>query len=110
MTVLVTGAAGFVGVHVVRALALRGLRVRALVHQRPLGADSPADGVRGDLRVPATLDAACADVSCVVHLASVIADKTSSGSASTTGPGRPATAVAKARATSSGMRSGRSIS
>lgn len=74
MTVLVTGAAGFVGVHVVRALALRGLRVRALVHQRPLGADSPADVVRGDLRVPATLDAACADVSCVVHLASVIAD------------------------------------
>ena len=35
---------------------------------------------------------------------------TSSGSASTTGPGRPATAVANARATSSGMRSGRSIS
>lgn len=74
MTVLVTGATGFVGRHVVRALASRGLRARALVHERPLSADSAAEVMRGDLRVPSTLDAACADVQCVVHLASIVAD------------------------------------
>ena len=42
--------------------------------------------------------------------ASVAAESTSSGSATTTGPGRPVRATAKARATSSGMRSAASIS
>ena len=42
--------------------------------------------------------------------ASVASTSMSSGSASTTGPGRPPRAVSKARATSSGMRSARSIS
>ena len=74
MTILVTGATGFVGRHVVRALASRGLRARGLVHERPLSADAPAEAMHGDLRAPATLEAACAGVQCVVHLASIVAD------------------------------------
>ncbi len=42
--------------------------------------------------------------------APVEAERTFSGRATTTGPGRPVRAVAKARATSSGMRSAASIS
>ncbi|MBF6560139.1 MAG: NAD-dependent epimerase/dehydratase family protein [Candidatus Binataceae bacterium] len=65
---LVTGANGFVGAHVVRALAARGTRVRALVRE---GADLRAldevacDLVRGDLRDPGAVARAadgCAEV------------------------------------------------
>jgi uncharacterized protein YbjT (DUF2867 family) len=67
-TALVTGANGFVGAHVVRALAARGTRVRALVRE---GADLRAldevacDLVRGDLRDPGAVARAaigCAEI------------------------------------------------
>lgn len=57
-TALVTGANGFVGCHVVRALAADGIHVRALVRrdsdQRGL-ADVACALVHGDLREPTTL-------------------------------------------------------
>ena len=45
MTVLVTGATGFVGPHVVHALRARDLPVRALVRDRRRGAKLGALGV-----------------------------------------------------------------
>jgi nucleoside-diphosphate-sugar epimerase len=74
MTVLVTGASGFVGRHVLDALAARGLRARALLHRRPLHRAESGEAVRGDVRDRASLDAACTGVDGVVHLASIIAD------------------------------------
>ena len=58
---LVTGATGFVGAHVARALLARGRSVRCLV--RPGSrlanlAGLPVEIVRGDLRDRASLDAA----------------------------------------------------
>jgi 2-alkyl-3-oxoalkanoate reductase len=70
MQTLVTGAAGFLGLAVVRALAVRGDRVRALVRApseplRALGAE-----VRiGDATDPVALRAAVAGVDVVFHLA-----------------------------------------
>lgn len=74
MRVLVTGANGFVGRHVVPALASRGHTVRALV--RPgarLDGALPTDAERvfGDVTVPESLPPVVADVDAVVHLAGV---------------------------------------
>ena len=59
MLILVTGATGNVGRHVVRGLLDAGVRVRALT-RRPETADLPigAETVRGDLREPETVRAA----------------------------------------------------
>jgi len=65
---LVTGATGFIGGSLVRALARQGFAVRALVR-----GDARLDGVepfRGDLRVPASLEGIENDVDVVVHCAS----------------------------------------
>ncbi|HEY7730707.1 MAG TPA: NAD-dependent epimerase/dehydratase family protein [Gaiellaceae bacterium] len=75
MTVLVTGAAGFVGRHAVRALAERELRVRALV--RDVGGAGALDGVdcelvRGDMTDSESLRAAVAGCETVVHLAAIL--------------------------------------
>ena len=70
--VLVTGAAGFVGSHVVRKLAARGQRVRALVRR---GSDLraleglPVEQVTGDLRDPSSLRAAVSGCRQVYHVA-----------------------------------------
>jgi len=71
-SVLVTGASGFVGSAVARALLADGFAVRVLV--RP---SSPRDNlagldvalVEGDLRVPASLDQAVAGVRYLFHVA-----------------------------------------
>jgi uncharacterized protein YbjT (DUF2867 family) len=75
MTVLVTGAAGFVGTHVVHTLRARELPVRALVRARAKGsrlATWGADIVEGDVTDPASLRNAVAGVDTVVHLVSII--------------------------------------
>ena len=75
MTTLVTGATGFVGSHLVRFLAARGQRVRALV--RPNSASPPIDILAaipieraiGDLRDASSLAAAVEGVDTVFHVA-----------------------------------------
>lgn len=76
MNVLVTGANGFLGRHVVAALRGRGHRVRALVRPaarlEDLGWPAAVEVFRGDLRASGDLDAAFAGVDVLVHLAAAV--------------------------------------
>jgi dihydroflavonol-4-reductase len=72
--VLVTGASGFIGSSVVRALLDRGANVRALIE--PGRDDDNIDGlaverVVGDIRHSATVDEAVDGISTVFHLAAI---------------------------------------
>ena len=67
--VLVTGASGFLGWHVARALRERGHCVRALVRGGSRVADLDVEGVIGDLRDRASLERAVAGCSHVFHVA-----------------------------------------
>jgi dihydroflavonol-4-reductase len=72
MTCLVTGATGFVGSAVARALLKRGERVRTLVRgssDRSNLADLPIEIIEGDLTDPASLTAAVAGCKAVYHVA-----------------------------------------
>ena len=74
MRVLVTGATGFTGSHLARALATGGYDVRALVRDPARARDLDASGVEltiGDLRDPATLAAAVAGMEVVYNVAAV---------------------------------------
>lgn len=76
-TVLVTGANGFLGSHLVRELSGRGYAVRALVradsltHTRPLLSDPFVSLHVGDLRQPATIEAAVAGCDAIIHAAAL---------------------------------------
>jgi NADH dehydrogenase len=75
MAVLVTGATGFIGPHVVHALRARELAVRALVRDPARAGRLSAWGVelvRGDVTDPGSLRAACDGAEAVVHLVSII--------------------------------------
>lgn len=72
--VLVTGAAGFIGSHLVEALAADGFAVRSLV--LPGTTTKSLHGVNteivwGDIREPSTLSSAVAGVDTVFHLAAL---------------------------------------
>lgn len=75
---LVTGANGFLGGHVVAALLGRGHKVRALVrpaaHLDGLGWGDDVEILRADLRVaaPELLESAFAEVDVLVHLAAAV--------------------------------------
>ena len=73
--ILVTGANGFVGRHVVDRLAASGEKVRAMVRQ-PQDYTAPAgvEVVRGDVTQPETLAAAVAGIEKIVHAAAITAN------------------------------------
>lgn len=75
--ILVTGATGFVGGHLVRALHEQGLGVRCLVRpgHPPAGFWRGVEVVPGDVCEPAKLAGACAGIASVIHLVAVIREK-----------------------------------
>jgi uncharacterized protein YbjT (DUF2867 family) len=75
VTVLVTGATGFVGPHVAHALRAREAAVRALVRRPERGTRLVAWGVElaeGDVGDPVSLARACEGVETLVHLVAII--------------------------------------
>jgi len=78
VTVLVTGATGFIGPHVAHALRTRDVAVRALVRDPARAGRLSAWGVelaRGDVTDPGSLRAACAGADAVIHLVAIIAGR-----------------------------------
>jgi 2-alkyl-3-oxoalkanoate reductase len=76
MKVLVTGANGFLGQHVVRALLTRGHQVVAMVRPaarvEALGWPSSVELFRADLRTSSELEAAFRGIEVLIHLAAVV--------------------------------------
>ncbi|MFT4518663.1 MAG: 3beta-hydroxy-delta5-steroid dehydrogenase/steroid delta-isomerase [Halioglobus sp.] len=71
---LVTGAAGFVGSHLVKALLLRGLKVRALVRNTPLQlSHENLECFPGDIQNSEQMLRACEGIDTVFHTAAMIA-------------------------------------
>lgn len=71
---LVTGATGFTGGHLARALTARGHGVRALVRNPAAATDLEGAGIElavGDLRDPAALAAAMEGIDIVYHIAAI---------------------------------------
>jgi uncharacterized protein YbjT (DUF2867 family) len=72
-TVLVTGANGFIGQRLTRALLAEDIQLRCLVRKAGTGADTRVETVQGDLLEPATLPAALAGVDTVYYLVHAMA-------------------------------------
>ena len=71
---LVTGASGFVGRHLVRALLRNGHSVRALIHNTPLPLEDPLlEVVRGEVGDRVRMAAVCEGIDCVFHTAANMA-------------------------------------
>jgi uncharacterized protein YbjT (DUF2867 family) len=73
--VAVTGATGFLGRHLVRALALDGWTPRVLVRRDPIHPfwrDIEVEVVTGDLKTPGALDRLCKGAEVVIHVAGLI--------------------------------------
>ena len=80
--VTVFGGSGFVGRHVVRALAMRGYRVRAAVrrpdlagHLKPLGMVGQIQPVQANIRYPESIRAALAGSVGVVNLVGILDER-----------------------------------
>jgi uncharacterized protein YbjT (DUF2867 family) len=71
MKVVVTGGTGFVGQHVVRAIADAGHEVRALVRDSSRSRDLPAQPTEGDMTDAASLRRAVEGIDVVVHLVAI---------------------------------------
>src|SRR5512135_2126887 len=79
--VTVFGGSGFLGRHVVRALAKRDYRIRVAVrrpelagHLQPLGRVGQIHAVQANLRYPASVDAAMRDAHAVINLVGVLTE------------------------------------
>jgi NADH dehydrogenase len=77
--VTVFGGSGFLGRHVVRALARRGYRIRVAVrrpdlagHLQPLGRVGQIHAVQANLRYPASVEAAARDADVVINLVGIL--------------------------------------
>src|SRR5205085_2049460 len=80
--VTVFGGSGFLGRHVVRALAREGYRIRNAVrrpdlagHLQPLGRVGQIHAVQANLRYPESIDAAVRGADAVVNLAAVLYER-----------------------------------
>lgn len=103
--VTVFGGSGFVGRHLVRALAKRGWRVRVAVrrpdlagHLQPLGAVGQIQPVQANIRNRASVDRAVAGADAVVNLVGILHEsgRQTFGAVQAHGPGAIADAAAKA--------------
>src|ERR1700716_3627552 len=79
--VTVVGGSGFVGRHVVRALAKRDYRIRVAVrrpelagHLQPLGKVGQIHAVQANLRYPASIEAAMRDSHAAINLVGILAE------------------------------------
>ena len=80
--VTVFGGSGFLGRHVVRALARQGYRVRNAVrrpdlagHLQPLGRVGQIHSVQANLRYPGSIDAAVRDADVVINLVGILFER-----------------------------------
>ena len=79
--VTVFGGSGFLGRHVVRALAKRDYRIRVAVrrpelavHLQPLGRVGQIHAVQANLRYPASVEAAMRDADVAINLVGILAE------------------------------------
>jgi NADH dehydrogenase len=77
--ITIIGGSGFVGRHIVRALARRGYRIRVACrrpdlagHLQPLGNTGQIMPVQANVRYPASLAAACEGAYAVINLTGVL--------------------------------------
>lgn len=80
--VTLIGGSGFIGRHIVRALAKRGYRIRVACrrpdlagHVQPLGTPGQIMPVQANVRFPASLAAVCDGATAVVNLTGVLASR-----------------------------------
>ena len=80
--VTVFGGSGFLGRHVVRALAKRGYRVRVAVRRpdlagflQPLGSVGQIHAVQANVRYPASIEAAAREADVVVNLVGILFER-----------------------------------
>jgi uncharacterized protein YbjT (DUF2867 family) len=80
--VTVFGGSGFLGRHVVRALAKRGYRIRVAVrrpdltgHLQPLGRVGQIHAVQANLRYPHSVEAAARDADVVINLVGILFER-----------------------------------
>src|SRR5256885_15246856 len=76
------GGSGFLGRHVVRALARRGYRIRVAVrrpdlagHLQPLGRVGQIHAVQANVRYPASVETAVRDADAVINLVGILFER-----------------------------------
>jgi len=72
MTILVTGASGFLGRHLVDRLLLREYAVRTLFRSHREGLPADVEHIQGDIKDLTLLEAAMAGVETVYHVAAIV--------------------------------------